>query len=389
MKHWAKLFAVVLAALMVVACFASCEKKNDNYASGNTEIYVGASGPLTGGAASYGIAVKNAAQMAFDEINEAGGLNGVKLKVVLMDGQHKSELDSTNYTTMYEAGMQISLACVTTAPCMEFKTLSKENNLFFMTPSASADAVVEYDNAYQMCFADARQGTAAAKYINDHYKGQTIGMLYRSDDPYSTGIRKTFIDALDSSVQVVEASFSGDSVASFSAQINTLKDCKFVFMPIYSAPAAQFMTEAKNVIAKDAVYYGCDGLDGIDTSVQNFNINDIPQEISFLSHFNSKATDGKAAEFIKKYTEKYGSDTLNQFGASAYDCAYALYEALKQAGNKVSVTSSASDYCEALKGIFQGGFTFSGVTGDKITWDKDGFVNKDAIKYVVKEADKD
>ena len=139
----------------------------------------------------------------------------------------------------------------------------------------------------------------------------------------------------------------------------------------------------------NAIYYGCDGFDGID-SADGFDINSIPQKVTMLSHFNSKATEGKAAEFIKKYTEKFGKDTLNQFGASAYDCIYALYGAMKKAidgGKEIPVTISASDMCEILKGQFAGGYTYeNGVTGDKITWDKNGYVAKSAIQYVIKEA---
>lgn len=389
MKSIAKVIALSLALILTVACMASCAGSKTNYAENNEKFYLGASGPLTGGAAVYGIAVKNGAQMAVDEINAAGGLNGVLFNFVMLDDAHKAENVSTNYTTMYEAGMQISLGCVTTNPCLEFKALSKEDNVFFMTPSASADAVVEYPNAYQMCFADANQGAAAAEYVNANFKGQTIGMLYRSDDAYSTGIRAKFKECLDSSITVVEASFSGDVVASFQSQIDILKDCGFIFMPIYSSPAAQFMDEAKNDVAASAVYYGCDGLDGIDTSVEGFDITKIPQEVSFLSHFNSKATEGSAAEFIKKYTEIYGSDTLNQFGASAYDCVYAIYNAMKQAGDKINVKSSPSEICEVLKGILNGGFEYTtpGVTGSVIKWESTGFVNKAALKYVVKESD--
>ena len=107
-----------------------------------------------------------------------------------------------------------------------------------------------------------------------------------------------------------------------------------------------------------------------------------------LSHFNSKATDGKAKEFIDKYTTKYGTDTLNQFGASAYDCVYAIYEALKAAGDKVNTGMSASEICTVLRGEFNGGFTFSGVTGSNITWNASGYVEKAAVRYIVKEATK-
>ena len=109
-----------------------------------------------------------------------------------------------------------------------------------------------------------------------------------------------------------------------------------------------------------------------------------------LSHFNSKATDGAAKDFIDKYTDKYGSDTLNQFGASAYDCIYAIYGAMKSAidaGKDIPVTISASDLCDILMEQFKGGYTVEdAVTGEKITWEESGYVNKGAIKYVIKEA---
>ena len=378
----AKVLCAAMLVTMVVATLASCG--STNYAENNTEYYIGVSGPLTGAASVYGIAVKNSAQMAVDEINAAGGVNGHMLKFVMMDDKHDAANVSSNYSTMYEAGMQVALGCVTTKPCLEFKALSKEDNVFFLTPSASADAVVEYDNAYQMCFADNKQGAAAAAYVLANYGDKSVGVLYRADDPYSTGILGEFKSGLNGKT-IVETSFTGDTVASFASQIEILKNCDFIFMPIYSAPAAQFMTEARNTVKRDAVYYGCDGLDGIDTSVDGFDISTIPQEVSFLSHFNSKATEGAAATFIQKYTEKYGSDTLNQFGASAYDCVYAIAKALDEAD--VAVTASPSDVCDALKGVFQNNFTFDGVTGTAVTWDESGFVKKSALKFTVKEKD--
>ena len=382
-----RIFAALLVVALSVGCclaLASCNKE-ENFAAKNTEFYIGASGPLTGGAAVYGQAVMNAATMAVEEINAAGGVNGIRIKFKMMDDKHDPSNVSTNYTTLYEDGMQISLGCVTTGPCKEWKKLSEEDGVFFITPSASADIIVEYDNAYQMCFADAKQGSTAAKYVNENVDETLIGVLYKSDDAYSSGIFDNFKSTLSKDKTLVEASFTGDTVASFSSQIAKLKDCKFIFMPIYYGPASQFIQEAKNDVSADAVYYGCDGLDGIDT-VEGFDVNAVPQEISYLSHFNSNATSGPAKTFIDKYTEKYGTDTLNQFGASAYDCIYAIKAAIEALGNKVNATTSASDFCDALKGVFQGDFTFSGVTGANITWDKDGFVNKDAIKYSVNRA---
>ncbi len=384
-----KVLSITLALILcvsMVSVFASCDQ---NYAAENTEYVIGVSGPLTGEAAMYGEAVKNSAQLAIDEINAAGGLNGVKFKLIATDDMHDADKVSTNYSSMLESGMQVSLGTVTTAPGLEFKNLSKDDNVFFLTPSASGDDIPEFDNGYQMCFADGNQGKVAAEFVNANFKGQTIGAFYKADEAYSKGIYDQFMENLDPSVKVVYASFTDANTTDFGTQIDTLKSCKFIFMPTYYTPASLFMKQAKNIIAPDAVYYGCDGFDGID-NIEGFDINEIPQAVTMLSHFNSKATEGKASEYIKKYVEKYPNAPLNQFGASAYDCVYAIYGAMKaaiDAGKEIPANISASDLCEILKEQFNNGYTYTnGATGASIKWEKNGFVNKEAIQYVIKDA---
>ncbi|MBQ7874946.1 MAG: ABC transporter substrate-binding protein [Oscillospiraceae bacterium] len=381
--NFKKMFAVALALIMVLS-LAACSG-GVKYTENNTEFVIGVSGPLTGGAAVYGTAVQNSAQMAVDEINAAGGLNGVMFKLVMTDDAHDATKVAANYASMFEGGMQVSLGTVTTGPGLEFSKLSVEDNVFFLTPSASGDKIPEYDNGYQMCFADGNQGKVAAEYVNTLGLSE-IGVFYKSDDAYSNGIFEQFKENLDPSIATVEAVFTGDA-SDFSAQISTLKDCTFIFMPIYYQPASIFLTQAKGIIADDAVYYGCDGFDGLAGQFEDFSV--IPQEVSMLSHFDSNATEGMAAEYIAKYTEAFGTETLNQFGASAYDCVYAIYYAMQaaiEAGETIDVTISASDLCDILKEQFGGGFSYSGVTGNDITWDENGYVAKGAVKYTLKEA---
>lgn len=384
MKRIARILCVVIAVAMLFT-LASCGKAS--YTANNTEFVIGVSGPLTGPAAVYGVAVQNSAQMAVDEINAAGGLNGVNFKFIATDDTHDATKVSTNYSSMLEQGMQVSLGTVTTAPGLEYANLSVEDNVFFITPSASGDDIPKNDNGFQMCFADGNQGKVAADYVNGLGLNK-IGIFYKSDDAYSNGIFEQFKDNLDKSIETVETVFTDANATDFSTQISSLKDCKFIFMPIYYTPAAIFMTQAKDQIAADAVYYGCDGFDGL---TSEFDITTIKQEVTMLSHFDSNATEGAAADFVKKYTEKYGADTLNQFGASAYDCVYAIYNAMKaaiDAGETIDVTISASDLCEILKAQFTGDFSYSGVTGENIKWQSNGYVEKGAVKYVLKEATK-
>ena len=396
-KKTMKLACAALAAVMTMGVVVGCGASGKNYAENNTEYYIGASGPLTGGAAVYGIAVKNSAQMAVDEINNAGGLNGVKFKFVITDDAHDATKVAANYANLYEGGMQVSLGCVTTKPCLEFKGYAKDDNVFSLTPSASGDDVAkDADNMFQMCFTDSGQGEEAAKFVKDTYpdKDVKLGVLYKAGDDYSQGLYENFVASLGDdwkSVMTV-ASFTDDN--SFDSQVQTLKDCNFLFMPIYYTPAKNFMLQAKGKVADNAIYFGCDGFDGID-SIEGFDISSIKQEVSMLSHFNSNATEGKAKEFVDKYNAKYTSEadrgTLNQFGAAAYDCVYAIFDAMKKAvdnGKEIPANIAPSDLCEILKEVFHSSdFSVTGATGTNVKWNEDGTVNKVAVKYVIKNAD--
>lgn len=397
-----KVLALILSIVLclgMVGMFSSCGKTN--YAENNTKIKISASGPLTGDAAIYGIAVKNAAQLAIDEINaiEADGKGplGLQFEFEMYDDKHNPTLVPNAYSSLYENGMQVSLGTVTTKPGLEFKVLSKDDNVFFLTPSATGDDIPEFSNGYQMCFADSNQGSASAVYFNENYQGKKVGVFYKADDEYSTGIFDRFKSTLDASFgTIAEASFTGNA-STFDSQIQLLKDCDVIFMPIYYTPASQFMTQGASTVKASAIYYGCDGLDGID-AIDGFDITTIPQEVSYLSHFNSNATEGPAKAFIDKYNDKYDEvkEPLNQFGAAAYDCVYAIYEAMKVAksnGKTIEANIAPSDLCDILTEVFNGDFTFRGITGktegeekSTISWESTGYVNKEAIKYVVKAA---
>ncbi len=390
------LILAIVLSLGMVGMFASCGETN--YAENNTTIKIGASGPLTGGAAMYGVAVKNSAQLAVDEINAKGGFNGIMFELVMLDDKHDANNIATNYASLYEGGMQVSLGTVTTKPGLEFKGYANADNVFFLTPSATGDLIAEFGNGYQMCFADSDQGTASAVVFNNDYAGKKVGIFFKADDDYSVGIKDNFVKALDASFGTpAMASFTDATADSFTQQVSELKDCDVIFMPIYYDPAALFMKQGNGIIKADAIYYGCDGLDGID-AVENFDINSITQGVSYLSHFNSNTTEGAAKTYIDAYKAKYGNDApLNQFGAAAYDCVYAIYEAMKSSGADIKANISASDLCDILKGEFDTDFVFRGITGapeadgkSTITWtDKDGnatngHVNKTPVSYTVK-----
>ncbi len=389
-----KVLGLGLALTLGVGSLTACGNKG--YTSKNTEYYIGSSGPLTGGAGVYGQAVKNGAQLAVDEINAAGGVNGYKLNFQMYDDVHDQTKVAAGYSAQLEAGMQMSLGCVTTKPCLQYKELSKEDNVFFITPSATADAVPEYENGFQMCFSDSTQGSATAEYLKQlpaNEKPQKVGVFYKSDDDYSKGIYNKFMAELGTSYngsEIVVTSFNDDNATDFSSQVSKLKVCDFVFMPIYYQPAAAFMKQGKTEMKANAVYFGGDGLDGVDAELGD-DLATVSQKISYISHFDAAATEGKAKTFIDAYKAKYG-DTPIQFAAAAYDCVYALKNAIEFAvkeGKKVPVTISASDMCDVLKEVFHNSaFSVDGVTGTAMKWNADNTVNtatKNVKEYIVKD----
>ena len=375
--------SVVLGSMLLTAC-------GGNPTQNNTTFKIGVSGPLTGGAAVYGLGVQNGAALAVKEINDRGGLNGKKFELKAMDDALDTSKAKMNYQSLYEDGMQVSLGGVTSGCCLEYIKNAVEDKVFCLAPSATSDKVVETAGVYQMCFSDSGQGVAAARYIKSEYPTRKIGVLYDSSDDYSNGLFAKFREEYANDNNLVITSFTSDTKTNFSAQINSMKNANvnFVFLPIYYTEAALFITQAgeANAFSNDTVYYGCDGLDGIE-SVENFDPYAYQQEISYLSHFNASSEDQKTASFVAAYTAAYGVATLNQFGASAYDCVYAIYQAMyeyEHAGNTIDVTISAAGLGEILNAKFSdSNFKFSGVTGTNISWNADRTVNKAPTKYIV------
>ena len=186
MRRFTKIMSLVLALVMLTACFYGCNKKKyDGY-------FIGATGPLTGDASSYGISVQQGAQLAVEEINAAGGLNGVDFYFDIKDDKATAEDAASGYDALFDDGMQIALGGVTSGSCESFASKAAEDNLFFITPSASAaNVIANRPNAFRVCFGDPDQGVLAAQELVEK-KFEKIGCIYDTSDPYSKGIYEAF-----------------------------------------------------------------------------------------------------------------------------------------------------------------------------------------------------
>lgn len=366
-----KLLAIMLA-VVAVFCMAACgDKAATNYAANNTEYFIGGTGPLTGGASSYGISVQNGAALAVEQINANGGLNGVNFKFDIKDDQAAADQASTAYDQLFEAGMQISFGSVTSGSCEAFAAKAASDNLFFMTPSASADICIAQPNAFRVCFGDPDQGVLAADELVANF--ENIGCIYDESDTYSAGIYEAFKARMaELNVEFKTESFTAETKLDFSTQVEALKDCDVIFLPFYYTEAGLV---AKAAVAKgcDAVLFGCDGLDGIAGQIDET----VTNTIKYITPFDVNSAEENVASFVTAYEAKYGVKP-DQFAADGYDVVMVIYEAMK-AANVNDVTIAPSDLCEIIKAtITAEGFVFNGVTGS-MTWDVSGAATKAPI----------
>ena len=346
-----------------------------------TPIKIGGIGPVTGGAAIYGQAVKNAEELAVKEINEAAGYTVFDFK--FEDDEHDAEKSVNAYNTLKDWGMQVLAGPTTTTPSLAVAAETANDNLFMMTPSASAEAVIQTgENVFQICFTDPNQGVASADYIADNALGTKVGIIYDSSDAYSRGIHDKFkAEAAAKGLEVVaDEAFTADNKSDLSTQLTKCQTAgaDLVFLPIYYQEASQILISA-NSSGYAPKFFGCDGMDGILT-IKGFDTS-LAEGLMLLTPFAADAADEKTQAFVTAYTEAYG-DTPNQFAADAYDVIYAIYDAVK-AGN-LNGDMSASDLCEALKTQITG-MTFDGLTGEGMTWDASGAVSKAPKAVVIKD----
>lgn len=365
-KSMKKMIAVMMAAAVTAACGCG----NSNYTADNTEYFIGGTGPLTGDAASYGTSVQKGIQIAINEINANGGLDGVTFKFEMKDDKAAAADAGTGYDTLYEAGMQISFGSVTSGSCKAFAAKAAQDNVFFMTPSASEQAVIESgDNAFRVCFGDPDQGTLAAQELAGKYAN--IGVIYESSSSYSLGIYQAFeaeMKKLGKSFSV--QTFDSENNKDFSTQMEALKDCDAIFMPFYYTEAALAI---KTAAAKGcaAVMFGSDGFDGLDGQIKPED--NISNTIMYITPFDAASTDPTVSAFVAAYQAANNGETPDQFAADGYDAVMAIYQAMKAAGVK-DVTISASELSELVKKEILK-LTYTGATGT-MTWDASGACTK-------------
>lgn len=362
---------IFMSALLVLAMSASAF---------GAAFKLGGTAPLTGGAAIYGMAARNGAEIAVEEINAMNG--DIKFELRYEDDTHDAEKAVNAYNALKDWGMQISLGSVTSKPCEATAAENFSDRIFALTPSASSAAVTEgKDNVFQMCFVDPNQGTASAQYIGEKGFAKKVAVIWKNDDVYSKGVYDTFIEAAPKyGLEIVsDTTFADGNDTDFSVQLTDAKDkgAELVFLPMYYQPASLILAQAQ-AMGYAPKWFGIDGMDGILT-MEGFD-KSLAEGVMLLTPFNADAKDERTAKFVAKYKEKHG-EIPNQFAADGYDCVYAFCQALTQA--KATPDMNAEELCAKMIEQFTS-MTFNGLTGENVRWASNGEVTKDPKGMVIK-----
>ncbi len=342
-------------------------------ASAADTFLIGGVGPLTGAAASYGVSVKQGAEIAIEEINAAGGVTvgdtTYELALQFEDDQASEDIAPQAYNAVMDAGANVIMGAVTSGACIAITAQTYADGILQVTPSGSAEACIENDNAFRICFSDPEQGVAMADYMTDTLGLTKIAVIYNTADEYSTGIREAFeAEVAEKGGEIVASEAFQTNDTDFNAQLTTINgtDAEAIYVPAYYQDAT-YITKQASDMGMSLPFFGSDGWDGVLGTVTD------PATVEgciFTSPFCASVDDEKTVAFVEAYKAAYDA-TPDQFAADGYDCVYTFKAAMEQAGSIES-----ADLIAAMTEI-----SVSGQTGDPITFDASGAPIKD-VKFV-------
>jgi branched-chain amino acid transport system substrate-binding protein len=321
---------------------------------GSKEIVVGEYGSLTGNTATFGISTKNGSEMAFNEINQAGGLLGKQIKLIVEDDQSKPEEAATAVTKLInQNNVQAVLGEVASSRSLAAAPICQGAKIPMVTPSSTNPKVTQVgDYIFRVCFTDIQQGEADAKFAAKSLKVKRAALLYDVRNDYSVGLRLVFAQKFkEYGGEIVgEQSYSeGDS--DFHAQLTQLKSAnpELIYVPGYYTEVGTIARQAREL----GIMVPLTGGDGWDSprlwEIGGKALNNC----YFSNHFSVDDPAPMVQKFVSTYKAKYGI-TPDALAALGYDAANVLADAIKRAG-----TTQGPKVRDALAATKD----FAGVTG--------------------------
>lgn len=372
-KFIAMLAAVSMAAAMMTGCGGSSAGSSapaDSSAAPieGDAINIGCLAPLTGEVSTYGIAVANAVQMAVEEINAAGGINGTPINLITLDEKGDSTEAVNAYNKLVDEGVVAVIGDVTSKPCLAVAEVAAVDNMPMITATGTAaDITKTGPNVFRTCFMDPFQGQIMATFAADELGSKNVAVMYDNGSDYSQGLADSFKAQAESkgmTVTAFESYASGDT--DFTTLLNKIiaTNPDAIFVPDYYGKVSLILDQARTA-GFDGPMLGGDGWDGVLVTLPEDKL-EVANNGYFSNHYSATDTDPVVVDFLKNYKEKFGMDA-NAFSALGYDSTYILKNAIEAAGS-----TDSQAIIDALAAT-----EYDGVTGH-ITFDENG----DPIKSV-------
>lgn len=359
-----KNLSLVVSVLLIVGMLAGCASNGAKAPVSSSdpaakEVKVGLNYEMTGAVASFGQNTVDGINMAFEEINAAGGVNGVNLVGITVDNKSdSSEATSVATRLMTQEGVVACLGPVTSGNYMATIPVATDNKIPIISGSSTIDvgATVNADGSvndyvFRTCFSDSFQGLVVANFANNELKAKKAVIIQDNSSDYAKGLAKTFKENFDGEVVAEEGYVTNDK--DFNAILTKIKSTDFdvIFIPGYYQEAGLIIKQARG-LGIDAPILGADGFDS--PVLLELAGAEALNNVYFSNHYSPLAKDPKVQKFIEDYKAKYGAEP-SALAALGYDAAYFLADAMKRAG---SSTDS-----EAIKKALAETKDFAGVTG--------------------------
>ena len=391
MRKHKRVLALTMAAAMGLSLLAGCGSSTQQQAgagletastssSGSTAtasgetaaedniIRVGVVCSMTGGNAIYGEGAQNAVDMAVEEIN--AGDSGYKIEIVnngqVADDAKDAKQAMNAYNLLMSESPDAIVGSFFSAVTLPMATQAATDGMLLLaTGATNVDVTLKGDTIFRNCFIDPYQGKMAALFVKD--KGiSKVAVIYAKDDDYSNGLKDAFVENCEANG--IEVTYTGECMTTdtdYSSQAAqaVASGAEFLYYPCFLDTVPLLVGAARNA-GFTGIIMGGDGWDGADTT----GLEDKFDNCYFTNHYSSEDTSPAVVNFVQKFTEKYGTESLNACAALYYDAMYMLVQAAENGGG--------TDTASLVKGMK--GMSFSGVGGD-VTLDENG----DAIKSIV------
>lgn len=298
------------------------------------EIVIGAIGPLSGAASTYGQSVKNGAQVFLDKVNENGGIDGKQVVLKFED----DEADPTKSINAYDKlvnqdGVKLLLGPVTSGAANAVGPNATADGVPMITPSGTETNLTTTGGEYvfRTCYIDATQGEVISKYASENLGAKTMAILYNKDSDYSIGIAEAAKAQFESNGgTVVEYISYNDGDKDFSAQLTNIKSSnpEVLVLPDYYSVVPVIADQARKIGITSQLMGG----DGWDSPELVKIGGDAVEGAVFVNHYSPDDSDPEVQEFVNSYKEKYG-ETPDAFAALSYSTLQLFEEAITKAGS--------------------------------------------------------